>query len=138
MALAQAGDRAVAETARSIRLDPHRVRAEIESLEALVYGTEAGLDEPGPEIRAAAAHLAQSITKLEGAPVPLITRFGRDIEAFGTRSDPRQSGDPSSHGLTTMVDWEAVRLRVFAGAPWYRHSGTDEPNIGLRPTTPTK
>ena len=44
MALAEAGDRAMAETAQTMRLDPHRVRIEIESLEKLVYGIGPGVD----------------------------------------------------------------------------------------------
>ncbi len=124
MALAEAGDRAMAETAQTMRLDPHPVRIEIESLEKLVYGIGPLADEPGPAIRAAAADLAQSVTELNGATASLIGRFGREIEAFGARSDPRRSGDPSSHELTTSVDWETVRSRIFAEAHWYRHSGS--------------
>lgn len=108
--LARIGDKALARTESTIRIDPNSVRVELARVESLVYRDEpAGPEEIGQSLDG----LADAIGSLRGPPRPILANFKKQVSLLRSRVAPSDAGAYPLANQQIRTEWEVVRQRVF-------------------------
>jgi hypothetical protein len=114
-----------------VSLDPGRYRAQIVTIDRIVYDSDAATEADRGEL-ADQLELLAGRTSHDNAS-PITTALSENLRALAAGVRKRPLPQVRRGGLA--VEWERIRGSLFADAPWWRHSSAD-PVAAIEPDRP--